>query len=81
MSMGLDLVPENYSEGSLAALTQDIAQRFTRWQLGDLSIPAPVIEQGSQHSAQMEGQPETQTGAEPVIVSDAALQGGEEPTP
>ena len=81
MSMGLDLVPENYSEGSLAALTQDIAQRFARWQLGDLSVPAPVIEQGAQHSAQMEGQPEAQTGAEPVIVSDAVLQGGEEPTP
>lgn len=81
MSMGLDLVPENYSEGSLAALTQDIAQRFTRWQLGDLSVPAPVIEQGAQHSAQMEGQPEAQTGAEPVIVSDAALEGGKEPTP
>lgn len=40
MSMGLDLVPENYTEGSLPALTQDIAQRFAKWQKGDLSVPA-----------------------------------------
>lgn len=56
MSMGLDLVPENYTEGTLPTLTQDIAQRFAKWQRGDLSIPA----------AQPVAVPEPATTAEPT---------------
>lgn len=43
MSMGLDLVPQNYTEGSLSDLTQDINQRFAKWQRGDLSVPQSVV--------------------------------------
>lgn len=45
MTMGLDLVPENYTDGSLADLKGDIAKRFSQWQRGDVGLPGLVLPQ------------------------------------
>ena len=62
MSMGLDLVPENYTEGSLATLTQDISQRFAKWQRGEVSLPEP---KSAENPAVTENGADA-NGAEPV---------------
>ena len=62
MSMGLDLVPENYTEGSLSTLTQDIGQRFAKWQRGEVSLPEPK----SAESPAVSGSGADANGAEPV---------------
>lgn len=68
MSMGMDLVPENYVEGSLADLTRDIQSRFARWQKGDLGLPAGTLPgaPGADVSKKMAEVPAT---AQPVAVS------------
>lgn len=40
MSMGLDLVPEDYTDGTLSDLTKNIALRFANWQRGELGLPS-----------------------------------------
>lgn len=40
MSMGLDLVPEDYTDGTLSELTKNIAWRFANWQRGELGLPS-----------------------------------------
>lgn len=45
MSMGLDLVPEGYTDGSLEDLTKNIGWRFANWQRGDLGLPASASSQ------------------------------------
>ncbi len=44
VTMGMDLLPENYNEVSLNDLSEQIGQRFTQWQSGELQ-PVPVAQE------------------------------------
>ncbi len=64
MTMGLDLVPQNYADGTLSDLSKDIGQRFGRWEKGDTGLAPETQSPGAQ------AEPEV---VDPVLKSEAAL--------
>lgn len=50
VSMGMDLLPEDYSQYSLEALSQQIAERFSAWQSGQLNSEDRASAEVSQES-------------------------------
>lgn len=68
MSMGLDLVPEDYTDGTLSELTKNIAWRFANWQRGELGLPS-----GDAPKAAVVDAPVTHEKAAPLDSAPAAM--------
>jgi outer membrane protein TolC len=63
VTMGMDLVPENYSQTGLETLSNEIADRFARWQRGELQD----VEEASTPT-DSEAEPAVQMTATPEMV-------------
>ncbi|WP_107851569.1 TolC family protein [Oceanimonas marisflavi] len=50
VSMGMDLLPEGYTQNSVEQLSDTIADRFDRWQKGEL-VAEPALKEASQSAA------------------------------
>ena len=56
-SLGGDLVPQNFTDENLAAMTTAVRERMDHWWKGELPFEQPTEQSGDQTAGQAKGQP------------------------